>query len=140
MKTKSNSPPWVFFTFFKFCKWYQIAQSTTIVLLVFKHNSPGDFSFDLPLGGGVYNGLTNMTSIFHKIYTRNKTKLWNVRHETSWIYTGIRHQLIGEAKIRTVEKIELGDVTRASKKLRKKEFERIWKTRLQSSLTLTIYY
>ena len=24
---KSNSPPWVFFTFFKLCKWYQIAQS-----------------------------------------------------------------------------------------------------------------
>ena len=24
--TKSNPPPWVFFTFFKLCKWYQIAQ------------------------------------------------------------------------------------------------------------------
>ena len=24
--TKSNTPPWVFFTYFKLCKWYQIAQ------------------------------------------------------------------------------------------------------------------
>ena len=27
--TKSNTPPWVFFTFFKLYKWYQIAQSDT---------------------------------------------------------------------------------------------------------------
>ena len=27
--TKSNTPPWVFFTFFKLYKWYQIAQSIT---------------------------------------------------------------------------------------------------------------
>ena len=27
--TKSNSPPCVFFTFFKLCKWYQIAQCIT---------------------------------------------------------------------------------------------------------------
>ena len=27
--TKSNIPPWVFFTFFKLYKWYQIAQSIT---------------------------------------------------------------------------------------------------------------
>ena len=25
--TKSNTPPWVFFVFLKFYKWYQIAQS-----------------------------------------------------------------------------------------------------------------
>ena len=25
--TKSKTPPWVFFTFFKLCKWYKIAQS-----------------------------------------------------------------------------------------------------------------
>ena len=25
--TKSNTPPWVFFTFFKLYKWYQIKQS-----------------------------------------------------------------------------------------------------------------
>ena len=24
--TKCNTPPWVFFTFLKLCKWYQIAQ------------------------------------------------------------------------------------------------------------------
>ena len=29
--TKSNTPPWVFFTFFKLYKWYQIAQRTTNV-------------------------------------------------------------------------------------------------------------
>ena len=27
--TKSNTPPWVFFTFFKLYEWYQIAQRTT---------------------------------------------------------------------------------------------------------------
>ena len=27
--TKSNTPPWVFFTFSKLYKWYQIAQSTS---------------------------------------------------------------------------------------------------------------
>ena len=27
--TKSNTPPWVFFTFFKLYKWYQIAQRIT---------------------------------------------------------------------------------------------------------------
>ena len=29
--TKINTPPWVFFTFFKLYKWYQIAQRTTFV-------------------------------------------------------------------------------------------------------------
>ena len=27
--TKSDTPPWVFFMFFKLCKWYQIVQRTT---------------------------------------------------------------------------------------------------------------
>ena len=27
--TKSNTPPWLLFTFFKLYKWYQIAQSIT---------------------------------------------------------------------------------------------------------------
>ena len=31
--TNSNTPPWVFFTFFKLYKWYQIAQRTRIVLI-----------------------------------------------------------------------------------------------------------
>ena len=30
---KSNTPPWVFFTFFKLYEWYQIAQSTKMKLL-----------------------------------------------------------------------------------------------------------
>ena len=30
--TKSNTPPWVFFTFSKLCKWYEIAQSITYIL------------------------------------------------------------------------------------------------------------
>ena len=29
--TKSNTPPWVFFTFFKLYKWYQIAQNITYI-------------------------------------------------------------------------------------------------------------
>ena len=28
-KLKSNTPPWMFFTFFKLYKWYQIAQNIT---------------------------------------------------------------------------------------------------------------
>ena len=31
--TKSNTPPWVCFTFFKLSEWYLIAQSTTYVTL-----------------------------------------------------------------------------------------------------------
>ena len=31
---KSNTPPWVFFTFLKLNKWYQIAQRTTSVALI----------------------------------------------------------------------------------------------------------
>ena len=30
--TKSNNPPWVFFTFLKLYKWYQTAQSVSYVL------------------------------------------------------------------------------------------------------------
>ena len=30
--TKSSTPLWVFFTFFKLCKWYQIGQSITNIL------------------------------------------------------------------------------------------------------------
>ena len=32
--TKNNTPPWVFFTFFKLYKWYQIAQSITYSSLI----------------------------------------------------------------------------------------------------------
>ena len=32
--TKIITPPWVFFTFFKLCKWYQIAQRITNNLLI----------------------------------------------------------------------------------------------------------
>ena len=35
--TKSNTPPWVFFTFFKLYKWYQVAQRITITFS-FNHN------------------------------------------------------------------------------------------------------
>ena len=32
---KSNTPPWVFFTFFKLYKWYQMVQSATFVGITF---------------------------------------------------------------------------------------------------------
>ena len=36
--TKSNTPPWVFFKFFKRSKWYQIAPSTTFIIAnIFSH-------------------------------------------------------------------------------------------------------
>ena len=37
--TKSNAPPWIFFTFFKLCKWYQIAQSVIYNPIQHKTNS-----------------------------------------------------------------------------------------------------
>ena len=37
--TKINIPPWVFFTCFKLCKWYQIAQRTTYALLFLNDNA-----------------------------------------------------------------------------------------------------
>ena len=30
LQAKSNAPPWVFFTFLKLYKWYQMAQNITI--------------------------------------------------------------------------------------------------------------
>ena len=40
--TKSNTPPWVFFRFFKLYKWYQIAQSISCIPFAILHS----FSFD----------------------------------------------------------------------------------------------
>ena len=34
---KSNTPPWVFFTFFKLYKWYQLAQHITIIFKWLQH-------------------------------------------------------------------------------------------------------
>ena len=38
--TNSNTPPWVFFTFFKLYKWYRIMQSIYIILINFLKNLP----------------------------------------------------------------------------------------------------
>ena len=38
--TKSNTPSWVFFTFSKFYKWYQIAQSITYIIPLIFHLQP----------------------------------------------------------------------------------------------------
>ena len=35
--TKSNTTPWVFFTFFKLYKWHQIAQNITYVCDMYRH-------------------------------------------------------------------------------------------------------
>ena len=32
--TKSNTTLWIFFTFLKWCKWYQIAHSITLIALI----------------------------------------------------------------------------------------------------------
>ena len=34
--TKSNTPPWVFFMFFKLKKWYQIAKRITFLASIFR--------------------------------------------------------------------------------------------------------
>ena len=39
--TKSNTPSWVFFTFFKLCEWHQIAQSTTFFIYFFPFSVTG---------------------------------------------------------------------------------------------------
>ena len=36
--SKSNTPPWVLFTFFKLYKWYQIEQNITYIEFSFFHN------------------------------------------------------------------------------------------------------
>ena len=33
LQAKSNTPSWVFFTFFKLYKWYQIAQRITVKII-----------------------------------------------------------------------------------------------------------
>ena len=38
--TKSNTPPWVLFTFSKLYKWYQVAQRTTYVFNSFHAKVP----------------------------------------------------------------------------------------------------
>ena len=35
--TKINTPPWVFFTFFKLCKWYLIAQRIILLKVTLLH-------------------------------------------------------------------------------------------------------
>ena len=39
--TKSNTPPWVFFTFFNLYKWYQIAQRISYVSVEFLEDFTG---------------------------------------------------------------------------------------------------
>ena len=56
--TKSNTPPWVFFTFLKLCEWYQIVESTTYLLV-------GDNSQEFPrVGIGV-------------VFIKSKTYCWS---------------------------------------------------------------
>ena len=43
--TNINTPPWVFFTFFKLCKWYQIVQSITVMVLTKELRQYLSFSF-----------------------------------------------------------------------------------------------
>ena len=40
--TKSNIPPWVFFTFFNLYKWYQVAQRTTNIQVIPDEKLLGD--------------------------------------------------------------------------------------------------
>ena len=40
--TNSNTPPWVFLTFFKLYKWYQIAQSVSYFMI---HFGTGNYLF-----------------------------------------------------------------------------------------------
>ena len=49
--TKITTPPRVFFTFFKLCKWFQIAQSITNFLISFISNTEyNSLSLTFPLG------------------------------------------------------------------------------------------
>ena len=64
--TKSNTPPWVFFTFSELYKWYQIAQCTTFMLhtlldRLVQHLSTGTnlflVQFQLPIRVQSYSNL-----------------------------------------------------------------------------------
>ena len=54
--TKSNTPPWVFFTFFKLYEWYQIAQSTTYLV-----------HYDALLQNATAISLQNTTNVYYKM-------------------------------------------------------------------------
>ena len=46
--TKRNTPPWMFFTFFKLCRLYQIAQNITNIFNFYLSNS---FNINIIAGG-----------------------------------------------------------------------------------------
>ena len=75
--TKSNTPPWMFFTFFKLYEWYQIAQRITISVLKSSSVIPLDHSFSTyaifseKLRTCVYQGVGN-AKFFGKFCARTK--------------------------------------------------------------------
>ena len=48
---KSNTPPWVFFTIFKLCKWYQIAQNITYLISKLQHWTEAASSIERKIWG-----------------------------------------------------------------------------------------
>ena len=86
---KSNTPPWVFFTFFKLYKWYQIAQRTTYLLIRFNNLSHScemqqkqnrKVSFDLNKGFPLFRApsyFTNTSFFGRKMWKRKFNPLQN---------------------------------------------------------------
>ena len=71
--TKSKTPPWVFFTFLKLCKWYQVAKHRIYIWLyaLLKFYEWYECSRNLGLRQSLETGYSNMT-FFAKALFFNK--------------------------------------------------------------------
>ena len=81
---KSNTPPWVFFTFFELHKWYQIAQTSQIFTFI--------SMFSMPFAGKYWKVLNEVSD----------TKWVNERGYAANIYnTRKRHEICSKLTIKT---------------------------------------
>ena len=105
---KINTPPWVFFTFFKLCKWYQIAQRTTFVLILIRRMQKSN-SFSQIYLMRVGKLMPKMKMKMKKMGRMNfwilqiKIRLYDNFHENLWkklLTHFLRHFLLIEANRR----------------------------------------
>ena len=96
---KINTPPWVFFTLLKLCKWYQIAQRTTNVILKPVHTNASIYCFvfcwiaissflKVKLPTHIQNHLVPLVTLCTKfgisllVYDDANRRNWNKKEET----------------------------------------------------------
>ena len=91
--TKSNNPPWVFFTFSKFYKWHQIAQTISNALSINSHpsNPTSPFNVTTQTDGNYFfkkwkSHIKNRFDFYNLVHRRSTDILW-------WPYLEIITQL-----------------------------------------------